>query len=111
MKGVGKLFSGAACCFTEVETLVSTGLDAAMAVDDTKQAIDATPKQQAEEQNQQQQKPVEKGVWDKFTDWSTDNTNIGQINFCPFSISRKNLVLNSPSSGRTLTVLSVLAKT
>lgn len=47
----------------------STGLDAAMAVDDTKQAIDATPKQQAEEQNQQQQKPVEKGVWDKFTDW------------------------------------------
>lgn len=62
MKGVGKLFSGAAGCFTEVETLVSTGLDAAMAVDDTKQAIDATPKQQAEEQNQQQQKPVEKGV-------------------------------------------------
>lgn len=69
MKGVGKLFSGAACCFTEVETLVSTGLDADMAVDDTKQAIDATQKQQAEEQNQQQQKPVEKGVWDKFTDW------------------------------------------
>ena len=69
MKGVGKLFSGAACCFTEVETLVSTGFDAAMAMDDTKQAIDATQKQQDEEQNQQQQKPVEKGVWDKFTDW------------------------------------------
>ena len=27
---------------------------------------------------------------------SPDNTNIGQINFCPFSIFRKNLVLNSP---------------
>lgn len=69
LKGVGELCSGAACCFTEVGTLVSTGLNAAMAVDDTKQAIDATHKQQAEEQNQQQQKPVEKGVWDKFTDW------------------------------------------
>ena len=54
LKGVGELFSGAACCFTEVETLVSTGLNTAMAVDDTKQAIDATQKQQAEEQNQQQ---------------------------------------------------------
>ena len=101
-----EILSGAAGCVPFVGTIASTAIDCGLAVDDTKQAINETKKQQAAEQakktqaqtpkpqqNQvsarrvaellntktgqsqkkqapakKQQKPIEKGVWDKFTD-------------------------------------------
>ena len=99
-----EILSGAAGCVPFVGTIASTAIDCGLAVDDTRQAIKETKKQQAAEQAKKeqtqkpqqnkvsaqrlaelrntkpgqsqkkpapakkQQKPIEKGVWDKFTD-------------------------------------------
>ena len=79
----------------------STGLDAAMAVDNTKQAIDAPKSSRLKSKINNSKNRLKKVYGISLQTGSPDNTNIGQINFCPFLLLRFNLVIINRITGGT----------